>query len=218
MYLETYIYLTILLLGSVIGMLRWKHLSTPFKLVGALIAITFLEESFIHFSDVTADTTPHIYRAYTLTAFSLYYLSYYFISKIKILKIVSLLSIGLLVILSILGIFTFESSASFPSTQIFVASSFLILCTMLGFYQMLLFPNQERLKKSSLFLYISFNLIYWTVSLVYIGAFDTMIRLNIEIGPFTDVHSILGILYYLGLAYVLYLDRYYPSTSIPARL
>jgi hypothetical protein len=96
--------------------------------------------------------------------------------------------------------------------------SLLIINSLISFYEMLLFPSRIKLAFSSNFWINTLNLFYWSSTLVFFGSYNLAIKSDFIIDPYLDVHNVLGILYYLGLAYVLYLDRYYPSTSIPARL
>jgi hypothetical protein len=96
--------------------------------------------------------------------------------------------------------------------------SLLIINSLISFYEMLLFPSRIKLAFSSNFWINTLNLFYWSSTLVFFGSYNLAIKSEFNIDPYLDVHNVLGILYYLGLAYVLYLDRYYPSTSIPARL
>ena len=198
--------------------MRWHHLTSPFKLLWVIVAFTFVEEFFLHTFKLSQDQTLIIYRIYTVVAFTLYYSIFFNLFKKSFSKTFSLLSITSAFIVSFLAPITFEENSVFPSLPIFVCVSLLIINSLISFYEMLLFPSLIKLAFSSNFWINTLNLFYWSSTLVFFGSYNLAIKSDFNIDPYLDVHNVLGILYYLGLAYVLYLDRYYPSTSIPARL
>lgn len=214
----TLIYLTALCAGSFVGLVRWKHLTSPFKLLWALVCFTFVEEFLLHAFNLSPDQSLMVYRIYTVVAFTLYYSIYFKLFKKSFSRTFSLLSILSAFLVSCVAPISFEENSVFPSLPIFVCVSLLILNALISFYEMLLFPSRTKLVVSSNFWLNTLNLFYWSSTIVFFGSYNLAIKAEFNIAPYINVHNVLGILYYLGLAYTLYLDRHHTSPSNPARL
>lgn len=214
----TFIYLFALLASSLVGLVRFKNLTSSFCSLSIIVALTLGEEFYLHKYTPPVDITLWIYRLYTLIAFSLYYYSYYEIFKKTTSRYFSLFSILAALIVSVAAPITFEENSVFPSLPIFVCVSLLISNVLLSFYEMLLFPARTKLTSSSVFWYNTLNLFYWASTLVFFGSYNLAVQSQFNIDPYLDVHNILGILYYLGLGYVLLIDRKNIPTPNAARL
>ena len=108
MYIKSACYLFVLLLITIFGIVRYKRLTIPFKLVAAIIGITVILESISRvFAVVYHDSRP-IYHITSLAELNFYFLIFYFLFSQKTIKKV-------VIFLIIFSIFFRSSTPSFCS-------------------------------------------------------------------------------------------------------
>ncbi len=149
------LYSFFLLIVWLIGMTRYKGLTTPFKVITWGVFVTFVLSVLSRYFALNFQNNAPIIHLESITAYIFYSLTFYYLFKsIRIKKIISV-SIVVFIILAIVDALFFEQpwKKQFP-TYIYIPSNTLyIIFSLLLFREMLLSPLNVRIIRQSPFWY-----------------------------------------------------------------
>ena len=157
------VYSSILLIGIIIGCLRFKVINKSNKFFLLLIFATFISESIAHTMIQNGKSNFSVYHIFSPLQYSLVALGYYFDTRSKY----TLLTIPLMIIISIFFSIWIQSPPLFNSYFLTIE---LFLFSILGisFFQKLLKANTETKLKNYPLFWISCGIILFSVSNLFI--------------------------------------------------
>jgi hypothetical protein len=181
------IYILILAVVVIIGMVRYRKLTTPFKVLTISIIVTFILEVIAEFFSIEHKNNSSLSHIESLTNYFFYSLTFFYLFKNRPIKKLVLISIGTMGIFFIINAIFIQSFREKFPTNIFFASNILyIIFSLLLFKQMLKNPLNINIVKQSIF--------WFNTGILF---FSATMFLNLElIGYYADHHWGKGSLYY----------------------
>jgi hypothetical protein len=200
-----WIYLSALLISTIIGVVNFKKLTTPFRLLSILLAYTLIHECAVRIGASYKISLNVVYQIYILVAFSLYALIYYF-SLIKPLrKSVALVISVIILALGTVNILT--SIDNFPSIAISFCSCMIIFLSLLQLNELLYSDPEKKLIHKPLFWMNTAIMVYWSINFLQLGLYSYFVKANTP-NPITqNIHTYSSIVYYAILGFCLYFSN-----------
>jgi hypothetical protein len=200
------IYFGAILIDILIGVVRLKHLTTPFIVLSLLLFITFLSESiatylpYIHLSNVV------VYHFYVIIAFWLYSLIYfYLLKKSRVRGIILLVSI-LFSAFAIFNSLNYQKLNSFPSINIILFNVLLVIYSIYFLKHMIEIDPFNSLFKNSFFWFNTGVLTYFTLEIFIWGVMDYLIKNDKNIQMLLTFGVCISICFYGILGLSIWLD------------
>ncbi len=158
------------LVVAIIGLVRFKKLTRPFKLLVLWQLIDFLIDS-------SNQLCIHIYKnnallthVQTIVEYVSYAVIYYYLIKSKRIKIFILGSIAVLFVFFIInGCYLQPFTKTFPTNVIMPAEIIYVIFSILLFKQMLQYPVQVNIMKQSVFWFNTAMLFFSTTMFLNLG-------------------------------------------------
>lgn len=197
------LYLILLICVSLLGLLNFKKLSSPYKLLTVFVLITFLSESLTRYFAKEYRNSFPVYHVY-------YPLHYFFITSFYIFflrrfKAALSWSWVALVALALFNIIFFQSPFQFTSNIVLVCSIIYIFCSLLLFKNMLNHTDETPLLKQGLFWYNTSTLIIYIFTFFCWSFYNILLKAN-STDALTTIIYFLGMQYYLVTGIAIYLD------------
>lgn len=200
------IYLALVFLVFLLGVVRYKKLSTPFRILTVLIGITIVSEitsriliNYIH------NSSP-AYHFFIPIQFVLLFTIYgYLIESFKNKAFLAVASV-LFVVLCFINFSFLQGFLLFPSNVLLLSSVVFIILSLLIFHQMFNSVDQESLFIKSVFWFNCAILLFFTVTFLFWSFYNYLLRHKISTRPFATFIYYVNIVYYLMLACALALD------------
>lgn len=172
----TWIYLTLLIIGTFIGFIRFKSLNQSSKIFAILLLITTITEIIaqVIFRYIFHEANFFIYHIFTPIQFTLIALGYFQEIRLKFIPylIPIMLIVAITLSLTIQNIEVFNSY--FTNLSFFITAIF----TNLYFYKLLQFDTNHKFSDFPLF-WISCGLLLFTVTNIFVfGTFNTFFNSN----------------------------------------
>lgn len=148
----TIIYFLALIIVSAIGMVRYKKLTIPFKVLTYSIVLTLLLEILSEFLAIKYRNNMPAFHIESTLQCCFYCLTYYYLFKNKLLRKLVLISIILIILFSAVNANFFQPFHNkYPTNVYLVTNSLLVVYSLLLFKQMLQYPLSVNIKKQSIF-------------------------------------------------------------------
>lgn len=164
--ISNYIYIGLLLVCSLVGVLNFKRLGTPFKILTFFFIITFADEMI---SSVLVAHNLKNYLLYTLyTPFHFLLLSsvFFLLLKSKLNKTL-ILFIGIAYTLLYFIYLFYHLAKRLPFELILVDAFFLVCYSVMGFYQLLQHPDEKNILRNSSFWLYSSIIVFFSGSFIH---------------------------------------------------
>lgn len=200
-------YLFVLLMIVLNGMVRFKYLTIPFKVLTILIFIILLSELSTRILRVTIrNTNP----AYHILCILQYWGIAFIFSKLfkrAALKKAVLVSIIPFTIVTILNTLFFQTFFKFPSSIIMLSYLIFICFSLILCIQMLHETEEVNIFKQSTFWFNIGILVYSITIPVCFGVLNYLIKHKLQTNALNLFIEYFTILYYLVLGYSIHLDK-----------
>lgn len=139
---------------ALIGMVRYKTLTLPFKLLSFSLLFALLVNVANIYIIARYKTNAPLSHIETIIGYIFYAFIYYFLFKNKYIKKFILISIFLITIFFFINaLFLQPYYKVFPSNVIIITEILYVIFSLLLFKQMLLYPEQINIVKQSIFWY-----------------------------------------------------------------
>jgi hypothetical protein len=212
------LYLSVILIAFIIGAVRYRRLTAPFKYLTVLVGFSFLSEVTSRILAHTIKSSMPVYHIICIIHFILFSIIYHYLLKSGAVNKIIVFMIFFFTAFAIFNTIQLQSFESFPSNSILISQAIYIIYALALFLQMLAVPIFVPLSKQSVFwLNISvlvfsstifFNLglinyfhrhdintklldtIIYIVSLSFYGFFGIALLLDNKEGPFTKINNL----------------------------
>ncbi|MDB5025100.1 MAG: hypothetical protein JWP78_2855 [Mucilaginibacter sp.] len=153
-----------------IGIIRYKKLTIPFKVLTWSVLITFLLAILSKIFALRYRNNVPILQLECITGYIFYALTYYYLFKNKIIKksiIISIVAISIFFVFNALFLQPFQKV--FPSNVSVLTQSLYAIFSLLLFKEMLQYPLKLNITKQSIFWYNTAILFYATTMFFIFG-------------------------------------------------
>jgi hypothetical protein len=172
-------YLLLLVVLS-IGMVRFKKLTVPFKILAFSVAATFLLDSLAKIFGVLYKTNAPILHLECLILFIFYSSVYYYLFQSRtIKKIVFFFAMAVFVFAIVNALFLQPFHKVFPSYLYLLTNTMMVILSLLLFKQMLLYPLKINITSQSVFWYNTSILFFSTTMFLNLGFINYYAKLKL---------------------------------------
>lgn len=198
-------YLILLLIISVFGLVNFRKLTAPYKLITVFIAITFFSESLSRLFVKMFGASYPIYHIYIPLQY-FFITVFYCIQSQKMQRYLSW-ALPIFAASSIINTIFYQHIFSVPSNIVLVSSLIYVLCALVMFKKMLLHITNKPLASQEIFWFNIATLIYYTFTFFCWSFYNYLVKYNPPIiFLMTNVLYFLSLLYYLILGISIYLN------------
>ena len=207
-------YFILLLTVSIIGVARYKKLTTPFKILSILIVVTLFLEALSQFCAAKYKNNLPVSHIIVLTEFVFYSLAYYSIFKNKAMRvsIIAILSI-FIVLFFVNAIFIQPYHRAFPSNMNTFAEIIYTIFSLMLFKQMLLYPLPVNIIKQSVFWFNTSILFYATTMFFNFGLINYYIKHHLNDIVIFECIAGINVIFYLLIGVSILIDNKQTSTK-----
>jgi hypothetical protein len=207
-------YFILLLIVSVIGVVRYKKLTIPFKILSLLIILTLLLEILSVICAKKYKNNLPVSHTTVLTEYILFSLTYYFIFKNRAIRI-SIVTILLIfiVLFFVNAIFIQPYRSAFPSNMYTVEEIIYAIFSLMLFKQMLLYPLPVNIIKQSVFWFNTSILFYSTTMFFNFGLMNYYIKHHLNDQVIFNFIAAINMIFYLLIGISISMDNKQTSTN-----
>lgn len=202
-----FIYLIVLTIVAITGMVKYKKLTTPFRLLVALILITIISEVSSRFFAYRIRNSSPPYHFYAPIQLLLYAAIYFRLLKNARTKTFILYGTPVLVIFSMLNSIFLQDLYTFPSNSIITISFMLIVLSLLYFREMLQYPLQISLVRQSTFWFNCAVLVFFCTTFFIYCFYNYFLIYHIKTKLISTINYIMTIAYYSVLTFAMLTDN-----------
>lgn len=171
----------VLLVAAVIGVIRYKNLSRPFKILMWSAVVVFILAIVANIFNIKYKNNALILQIECIAQYIFYALTYYYLFKNKLIK--KAIGISIIVITACFllnGLFLQPFSTKFP-TNIYIPTQVLFAAfSLLLFKEMLMYPLKINIIKQSVFWYNTAILFYGTTMFFNLGISNYLAARNLN--------------------------------------
>jgi hypothetical protein len=207
-------YYILLFIVSVIGVVRYKKLTTPFKILSILIILTLLLEIASKICAVKYKNNLPISHITTLTEYVFFSLIYYFLFKNKLVRISIMVMLATFTIVFVINsIFIQPYYRYFPSNMFVPSKIVCIIFSLFLFKQMLLYPLPVNIIKQSVFWFNTAILFFSTTIFFNLGLTNYYIKHHLNDIVIFNFNFGVNMIFYLLIGISLIMDNKQTSTN-----
>jgi hypothetical protein len=201
------IYLLLIIILFLTGMVRFKNLTMPFRILTILFGVTAISESTGRYLARKIHNSSPTYHFFNPIQFVLYLMIFYILIENKLVKKLILVLGCFASFLFILNSIFVQNIYTLPSNAIVISSICYVLLSLLLFKQMLANPSSESLSKQSVF-WLNCNIIIFFSTTFFIWSFyNTFIKNYVPTKIISTFNYYLTFLFYLVMLIALILDK-----------
>jgi|SRR6218665_25455 len=207
MTLRFFLYLLLVFVVAACGMVRYRKLTMPFKLLTFLLTFTLISEVCSRLFAVNFKNSSPVYHLYIPVQFT-FFIWIYFHLHGKDRSFAGYAWGGLLFwILCLINLFFFQDIFRFPSNTILISSCILIGISLFQFKKMLAMVEEKSIFRQSVFWLNAGVLLFFTSTFLYWGTYNYLLKHHIKTSPLSTIIYYINILFYLLLGLGLLLDK-----------
>lgn len=202
-----FLYLLLVFIAAACGMVRFKKLTIPFKLLTGLLIYTLISEISSRIFAVNYRNSSPVYHLYIPVQFTFFVLIYSRLTgneKYRELYVWSILAFWML---GFINLFFFQDILRFPSNTILIACSFLIGVSLFQFKKMLTVVEERSIFRQSVFWLNAGVLLFFTSTFLYWGTYNYLLKHHIKTSPLSTIIYYINILFYIFLGLGLLFDK-----------
>lgn len=197
------IYYGVLLLGIALGIKNFKSLALPFKWLLVLLVVTLITEVIALGLALTIRTSGPVYHINTVLFFGLVNGIYYHLSENKILKLFTIYSIPVFVLLAVLNVLFLESFFRFPVFTSVIEGLKNVFLALFFFVVLLKDTEETDILKNKRFWLNCAILFFNVTTLCSFALRNYLLTISVSQELISDIVYWSAIVYYLVLAYTL---------------
>ncbi|MBK0379951.1 hypothetical protein [Mucilaginibacter segetis] len=205
MSIRFFIYLLLLLAVFTYGMLNFKRLSIPFKILTFFLGLTFLSETISRIAILLYRNSAPVDHIFAVTEYIMVAMIYYRLSTDKTFKRFLLFSIPVFIILAIFSMLLYQGILEFPSVLLSIQEVAFVIFSLLYFKEMLLNPISISLKKQSAFWFNTAFFLFSSVIFLCFGLMNSFIKSKLGTTFLDTFVYTLNIIFYctIGLSLII---------------
>jgi hypothetical protein len=201
------IYLLLLLIISVIGFARFKHLTKAFKVLTVLILCTLVSESIMKVYGRVYHNNMPISHSWAVIEFAFISVVYFYLVTNAWVKKVTIISILAMLVLAVANVLFFEKLNQFPSLTLEASHIAYVVYSLFLFRQMLLSPSEQSLFRQSLFWFNINVLFYATTMFLNFALMSYFIQNKLDVAPLVYFSVVVNFIFYIVIGFVLLIDN-----------
>ncbi len=165
------IYFVILLIALAIGMVRYKKLTIPFKILAFSVLVTIVLEVVSRFFALKYQNNALILHFMSICGYIFYSAIYFLLFKSKVIRKAIKVFIPLLIVFFVINILYLQQPVDkqFPTNIYFITNILYVVISLLMFKQMLQYPLNLNIVKQSAFWFNTALLIFSTTMFLNMG-------------------------------------------------
>lgn len=206
MTIRFFIYLLLLFAAVIIGIVRFKKMTPPFRILFYLLVCTLISEIVTRVLAKSIRNSSPAYHFYLPIQFILLFLIYSLLFRINEKRITFAAICGFIII-SFLNSFYFQGILRFPSNIALLSSGIFIVFSLFYFKRMLQGVEQESIFRQGAFWFNSGVLIFFTTTFLFWGFYNFLLKNHISTKPISTVIYFINILIYLMFCVGLLLNK-----------
>jgi hypothetical protein len=201
------VYLTLLLLVTVAGFIRFKKLSKGFQILTVLILCTLISESIKKVYGKIYHNNMPIAHIWAVIEFALFSVTYYYLLTSGWVKKAIIASAVAMFILEVINVLFFEKLTQFPSLILEASHILYVVYSLLLFRQMLLVPAEQSLFKQSLFWFNINVLFYATTMFLDFALLSYFIENKLDVSPLAYFALVVNFIFYIVIGISISMDN-----------
>lgn len=201
------IYLILLLVAFSIGVVRYRKLTTPFKVLTIFIGVTFLSESMGRILAVKFGNSSPVYHIYNIFNYIFYTRIYAGLIKHKVARRIIAYSAIPVIIFSIINTLFIQGIFLFPSNFLLISCVANISFSLILFSQMLGEPSDQTLLSQSIFWFNVSVLFYFAIIFLNWGFFNYLLRHKFNMKPISLLLYYTNLAYYILFGFAISIDQ-----------
>ncbi|CAN5189722.1 hypothetical protein BH09BAC6_BH09BAC6_17880 [soil metagenome] len=192
-------YIAFLLIIFIYGIISFKKLSKPFRLLIGFIGITLISEGVSRYLAIKIHNNMPVYHVLSPIEYLVYTSMYLHFLSGKIKQTILFLIIPIL-LFSIINTFFIQGLKVFPSNFLMLSQTLYLVYSLLGFRQMLVRPGKDSLYEQSFF-WLNIAIIFFsTTLLLYYGLLNYSVRHHLHTSLLSIFSWVINFVFYLMLA------------------
>lgn len=201
------VYLTILLLVTIAGFMRYKKLSKGFKTLAVLILCTLISESIKKVYGKIYHNNMPVAHIWAVIEYAFFSLTYFYLLTNRWVKKAIIASIVAMFILEVVNVLFFEKLTQFPSLILEASHIVYVVYSLLLFRQMLLVPAEQSLFKQSLFWFNINVLFYATTMFLDFALLSYFIQNKLDALPLAYFALVVNFIFYIVIGISILMDN-----------
>jgi hypothetical protein len=207
MHFYSYVYFFVLLIVTLFGVVNFKKLTTPFKLLTSLIGVTIVSEAGILICSRLFQSALPVYHIVAFYEYIFYSLIYYHLFKSHLIKSIILSTTFIIPAFAIVNSFFLQPYMRvFPSNLLLISNILCAIFAMLLFREMLFSPVQTKLFKRSAFWYNTAVLFFSVAMFFVFGVINYILKYQFHSRNIANFSHIINLLFYIAFWYSIYLN------------
>jgi len=201
------VYFTILLVSSIFGMVNFKKLTVPFKILTLFLTYTFISEIVARVFALRFRNSSPVYHMFVIANYYFYTAIFYQLLRGSIIRKVVIWTIIPFSCFWMINILFFQHINSFPSYSLMVACTLFIVYSLALFMQMLETPTEIAIFKQNIFWFNISALFYSVVLVAFFSISSYMVKHNISNIPIDTVVDVITAINYALLGFTIIADK-----------
>ena len=198
----------LLIIVSIIGVVRYKRLTTPFKILSVLIFLTLLLETLSKVCAIKYKNNIPVAHVTGIIEYLFYSLIYYFLFKNKLTRASILVALLIFIVLSVINsIFIQPYYSDFPSNMVIPSEIAYTIFSLLLFKQMLLYPLPVNIVKQGIFWFNTAILFFSTTMFFNLGLTNYYIKHHLNDLVIFDFYFGINMIFYLLIGTSMLMDK-----------
>jgi hypothetical protein len=196
------LYLLLLLTVFVIGMVRYKNRTAPFKALTLFVGVTFISELMTRVVTYKLGYSSPVYHVYIIAMYLFYAWMYRQLCSSHAIRKAILISVPVFIGLAVMNTLYYQSLKRFPSNMLQIACVLIVVLSLIIYRQMFHYPIEENLFRQPVFWLNTGTLFFYTTTFLLLSFLNYFVSQKLNIVPLRDMLYISGIIYYviLGIA------------------
>jgi hypothetical protein len=196
------LYLMLLLIVTVIGLVRYKTRTGPFRALTLFVGVTLVSEVMTRIVTTWIGYSSPVYHVYIIVVYLCYAWIYRELCQSKPIKKAILISVPVFIGLSVVNTLFYQSLHRFPSNMLQIECVLIIVLSLTIYRQMFNYPIEDNLFRQPVFWLNTGTLFFYTTTFLLLSFLNYFVSRKLNIVPLRDMLYISGIIYYvvLGIA------------------
>jgi hypothetical protein len=201
-----FIYLVLLAVVFIIGVMKFRRRTLPFRLLTILIGITIISESLTRILIYYTTNSSPVYHVYGVVQYLLISTIYYGLSKQAFAKRVNAVSAAIFIAFAIFNSIIYQPVHEFPSNMLQLSSILLTFQSLSMFRDMLLAPLELNIFIQPVFWVNTMFLFFNVTTFLFFSFLNYFRRHHLDMALLTGVIYFANMIYYGGLGTLLYFE------------
>jgi hypothetical protein len=200
-------YYLLLLLIFVLGMVRYKKLAVPYKILSFYVGVTLLLEILSRIYGYMYRNNMPVEHISSYSEFIFNAVIFYQLLKNRTLKKTAMAVIAAVTLFFIINSLWLQPYLhSFPSNAIIISEMVLVVFSLLVFKQMLQYPLQVNITGQSIFWYNTAILFYSTTVFLTFGLVNYVVKHHLSYDLIYLCQLILNMIFYILLGIAIFIE------------